>query len=95
MRPKRPFNLDCKAFCPRRPFQVATQLTLVVWDGGYLRLEGRNIKARAALMLFRQNAYADFAGRDSLVNPFLARDLSLTGFFFFLLDLGPFQFLEG
>src|SRR5262249_35463178 len=95
MRPRRPFNLDDKAFCPRRPSQAATQLTLVVWDAGYLRLGRRNIKAETRLMLVRQDADTDFAGGHGLVDLAPAVGFFLENALFFLPGLGLFQLLKG
>src|SRR3954471_2344146 len=94
MRSGRPLCLDTKSLARGGPLKAATQLTLVAWDGRYLRLEARNIKTGTRLMLLRQNADTDLARSHRRVDPFLALHLSLMRLFLLLPGLSPFQFLE-
>jgi hypothetical protein len=89
------FSLKNSKSLARGGLADATQRTLVVWDGGYVRLEGPNIKAGTRLMPGRSNADADLAGRHGRIYFFLPQGLFLVGLFLCLPRLGFLQPVGG
>jgi hypothetical protein len=89
------FSLKDAKSLARGGLTAATQRTVVVWDGGYVRLEGLNIKAGTRLMLGRSNADADLARGHGRIYLFLAFDLFLLSLFSCLPRLGFLQPIGG